>query len=103
MAYYFVAQIRINDQAEYEQYLDQIDEVFSLYNGEYLAVDEKPVVLEGHWNYTKSVLIRFNSKQEFEDWYFSEAYQKILRYRLNSSTCDTILIKGLDDTPVVTG
>jgi len=48
MAYYFVAQIRIDDPVEYEKYLDKTDNIFSLYKGEYLAVDESPEILEGN-------------------------------------------------------
>jgi uncharacterized protein (DUF1330 family) len=96
MTHYFVAQIRIHDQNEYNKYLDKFDEIFSRYNGEYLAIDETPSLLEGNWNYSKSVLIKFSSKREFEDWYYSKEYQKILKHRLNSATCDTILLKGLD-------
>lgn len=36
------------------------------------------------------------TKQDFEDWDFSDDYQKILQYRLNSSNCDSILLEGLD-------
>lgn len=96
MAHYFVAQIRIHDPAEYEKYLERFDEIFSLYNGEYLAIDESPTLLEGSWDYTKSVLVKFNSKKEFEDWYYSPAYQEILKFRLSAAVCDTILLAGLE-------
>ena len=96
MTHYFVAQIKIHDQDEYNKYLDKFDDIFSKYKGEYLAIDESPVLLEGDWNYTKSVLIKFNSKKEFEDWYYSEDYQKILKHRLNAAECDTILLEGLN-------
>jgi uncharacterized protein (DUF1330 family) len=96
MTHYFVAQIKINDPVEYEKYLDKFDDIFSGYKGEYLAIDESPTLLEGHWDYTKSVLIKFRSKQDFEDWYYSADYQKILKHRLSASKCDTILVHGLD-------
>jgi uncharacterized protein (DUF1330 family) len=96
MSYYFAAQIKIHDFDEYDKYLEHFDEIFSKYNGEYLAIDEKPVVLEGIWEYTKSVLVKFNSKQEFEAWYYSKEYQEILKFRLNAACCDTILLEGLD-------
>lgn len=96
MNHYFVAQIRINDPVEYEKYLENFDDIFSKYKGEYLAIDESPLLLEGTWNYTKSVLVKFNSKQEFEDWYYSDDYQSILKHRLNAADCDTILIEGVD-------
>lgn len=95
MKHYFVANIKVHDQKEYEKYLDKVDEIFSKYKGKYLAVDESPLRLEGKWDYSKSVIIEFRSKKDFEDWYFSEDYQKILRHRLNASSCDTILIEGL--------
>ena len=66
MANYFVAQIRINDHEEYEKYLENFDEIFSKYKGEYLAIDESPTLLEGEWDYTKAVLLKFNSKEEFD-------------------------------------
>ena len=96
MTHYFVAQIKIHDQDEYNKYLDKFDDIFSKYKGEYLAIDDPPALLEGDWNYTKSVLVKFNSKEEFEDWYYSEDYQKILKHRLNAAKCDTILLEGLD-------
>ncbi len=95
MKHYFVAQIKIRDPKEYEEYLENFDDIFSKYNGEYLAIDESPTLLEGKWDYTKSVLIKFNSKKEFDAWYYSKDYQKILKHRLNAAKCDTILIKGI--------
>ena len=94
--YYFTAQIKIDNPDGYDKYLDNCDEIFSRYNGEYLAIDESPEILEGDWNYTKSVIIKFKNRQDFEDWYYSDDYQKILKHRLNSSKCDTILLKGVE-------
>jgi uncharacterized protein (DUF1330 family) len=96
MTHYFVAQIRIHDHEEYEKYLEKFDDIFSRYNGEYLAIDESPTLLEGTWKYTKSVLVKFNSKKEFENWYYSKDYQKILKHRLRAAECDTILLEGID-------
>ncbi|MBK7625775.1 MAG: DUF1330 domain-containing protein [Bacteroidales bacterium] len=96
MEYYFIANIRINNPEEYQKYLDKVDEVSEMYDIEYLAVDEAPQILEGNWKYTKSVLIKFSSKEEFERWYYSREYQDILKHRLRSADCDTILVKGLE-------
>ncbi len=97
MSYFFIAQIKIQDESEYQNYIDGADEVFEKYNGKYLAVDNKPEVLEGEWDYTRSVIIEFNSKSDFMAWYHSKEYQEILKHRLSSSECDTILVKGLKD------
>ena len=94
MGIYFMANIRIRDEQDYQRYLDRSDEVFKKYRGSYLAVDSKPEVMEGTWDYSRAVLIRFDTKADFEAWYDSPEYQEILRYRLRSAECDTILIEG---------
>ena len=94
MSYYFVASIRIRDEQEYQKYLERAGEIFARYRGTYLAVDNEVEVLEGGWNYDRSVLIQFNSKEDFQAWYDSEEYQEIIQYRLRAADCDTILVKG---------
>lgn len=94
MSVYFMANIRINSDQEYQRYLDRSEEIFSRYRGTYLAVENKPRVMEGTWEYTRAVLIRFDRQEDFEAWYHSAEYQEILRYRLSASHCDSILIKG---------
>ena len=97
MCHYFIANIKINNEDEYKKYLDEADEIFSKYNGKYLAVDNKPAILEGNWKYSRSVLIKFNSLEDFNNWYYSEEYQRILKLRLAAAECDTILIKGFSE------
>lgn len=94
MSVYFMANIRINDQLEYQKYLDRVDELSAKYKGTYLAVDRQPVVLEGKWNYSRAVLIRFDSREDFDLWYTSEEYQEILQHRLFAAECDTIVMEG---------
>jgi uncharacterized protein (DUF1330 family) len=94
MSVYFVANIRINDRNEYQNYLDRADLVFAKYKGTYLAVDKQPMVLEGEWNYDRAVLIRFDNKVDFDLWYASAEYQEILQHRLSAAKCDAILMEG---------
>jgi len=96
MNYYFIAQIKINNEKEYQKYIEKSDYILKKYNGKYLSVDNNPVILEGKWKYTRIVVIKFNSKSDFDNWYNSNEYQEILKYRLNASDCDTILMKGLN-------
>ena len=78
MSYYFIAQIRINDETTYQKYIDGAGEVFKRYNGKYLAVDNEPALLEGSWDYTRTVLIAFERRVDFDAWYGSDDYQRIL-------------------------
>jgi len=92
MSHYFIANIRMKDEKVYARYMEKINDVFNRYKGEFLAGDDQPVILEGKWNYTRTVLLRFPSKADFDDWYYSPEYQEILKYRLAGAECDTILI-----------
>ncbi len=94
MSVYFVAQIKIVDESQYKKYLDKCDEIFLKYKGKYLSVDSKPEIKEGEWDYSRSVLIEFPDKLEFDKWYNSDSYQEILEYRLSGAICDSILING---------
>lgn len=94
MPVYFNASIRIKDQEGYSKYLEKAGDIFRKYNGRYLAVDDDPVVLEGRWEYTRAVPIEFDTRENFEKWYHSADYREILRHRLASTECDTILLEG---------
>lgn len=89
-----MASIKIKDENEYDKYLERVDEVFERYRGAYLAVDDHAQVLEGQWESERAVLIRFDSKEDFELWYESDDYQAILKHRLKAAQCNTILIQG---------
>lgn len=94
MGVYFSVQIKMKDPDIYNHYLEACDDVFSRFQGRYLAVDEAPTILEGEWPYTRSILIEFPSEKLFNEWYYSEAYQDILKYRLEGATCTAIIIHG---------
>lgn len=95
MAHYFIAQIKITDENEYKKYICNCEDVFSQFNGKYLIVDNNPQVIEGDWDYTRMVIIEFDTEEELKRWYYSAEYQEILEFRLSSARCDTIITKGL--------
>jgi uncharacterized protein (DUF1330 family) len=95
MSCYFLAQINIHNEAEYAQYLAGADEIFSKFNGRYLAVDDCPKVLEGRWDHSRVVLIEFPDEAELKRWYDSPEYQELLKHRLAAAACDTVLVKGI--------
>jgi uncharacterized protein (DUF1330 family) len=94
MSAYFIANIEIRDEEEYEKYLARVDEVFARFEGKYLAVDQNPEVLEGTWDYSRVVLIEFPDRAALLRWYSSEEYQEILKFRLRGARCDSVAIVG---------
>lgn len=94
MSVYFIANIEIRDEMEYQKYLARVDGVFAQFEGKYLAVDLNPEVLEGTWDYSRVVLIEFPDRSALLRWYRSEAYQEILKFRLRGARCDSVVIEG---------
>ena len=92
MSCYFIAQLSISDQDEYRRYLEGFDAVFENYDGEVIAVEENPIILEGDWDYSRLVIIRFKNENEAKLWYNSPEYQSLLHHRLSASKGTVLLI-----------
>ena len=97
MTVYIIAQLSIHDPEEYEKYQAQFMDVFEHFDGSLLSVDEEPVVLEGEWTATRSVLIEFPSKSSAVAWMASDAYQAISVHRRAASVANSILVQALPE------
>lgn len=95
MSVYLIAQINIHDRDGYGQYEAGFMEIFAQHGGEMLSADEAPDVLEGQWEHTRTVLIRFDERQQANAWYQSEAYQTLAQHRWKASVANVALIEGL--------
>jgi len=95
MSVYIIAQINIHDRAGYDTYSAGFLEVFARYSGELLVVSEAPLVVEGEWPYTRTVLIKFPSAEAARDWYESPDYQALAQHRLRASQGNVVIVEGL--------
>ena len=94
MSSYFIAQIKVHDQEEYDKYLAGYDEVFARYQGKVIVVDDDPTVLEGEWPYTRTIVIRFPNETAVRRWYDSPEYQMLVQHRHKGSQADIIIVQG---------
>ena len=91
---YMVAKLTITDQETYGDYRAGFGAVFQQFGGEIVAGSADPTVLEGEWEATNTVIIRFESRAEALAWYNSDDYQDLVRIRQSASTGDFILLDG---------
>jgi uncharacterized protein (DUF1330 family) len=96
---FFLARIAIHDPVAYGRYLAGTDAILARYGAEVLAVDEEPVVLEGDWSGSRTVLIRFPDEETARAWYTSAAYRELARSRFQASRADAIFLRGRDEPP----
>lgn len=97
MSIYLIATLEIEDRDTYRRYEEGFMEIFQRFGGELLSVEEAPVVLEGEWTWTRTVLIRFADADTALRWYHSDEYQALMRHRLDASTGNVVMIKGLPE------
>jgi len=96
MTVYIVGHIDITDPETYAGYEEGFREIFQQYDGEFLAVDDDPLMLEGDKRHTRTVLVRFPDRAGALAWFQSAAYQELATIRWRASTADISLIEGVD-------
>ena len=94
MSVYLVAQLDIHDRDTYAKYGSAFMDIFNLYGGKLLSVEEAPEVLEGAWGYSRTVLLEFPSEERAHAWYSSADYQAIAQHRRAASSANLVLIQG---------
>ena len=91
---YIVAKLTITDQETYGEYRAGFGTVFQQFGGQVVAASGNPTVLEGEWEATTTVIIRFESRAEALAWYNSDDYQELIRIRQSASTGELVLLDG---------
>jgi len=91
---YMIVKLTVTDGEAYNNYRAGFGDVFQQYGGEILAASAEPTVLEGEWEATITVIIRFDSRAEALEWYNSDGYQELVRIRQSASTGEFILMDG---------
>ena len=95
MPVYFIAQVDIHDQADYDSYAQQAAASFAGLDAKVLAADDTPEVVEGKWHGPRTVMIEFADAAEFHKWYDSPEYQQAAKTRWAATDSNAALVKGL--------
>ncbi len=97
MSVYIIARFKIHDRAGYDRYEENFMEIFEPFGGTMLSIDEDPTVLQGEFDFTRSVLIEFPDADKAMAWMSSPAYQEIAKHRLEASIGNAIMVKKFED------
>jgi uncharacterized protein (DUF1330 family) len=92
---YAIATLNIHDRSTYADYESGFMAALENYDAKILSVDESPLVLEGQWPFTRTVILEFSDADELQRWYGSEAYQAILPHRQAASDGHVVVVNGL--------
>ena len=94
MSGYLIGTIDIKNPEAYKEYLAKVTDIVEKFGGEYLVRAGEYTVMEGKWDYSRNVVIKFPSYEKALEWYNSEEYKPVRQIRLDSSVGNQIIIKG---------
>ena len=93
MAGYFVANYRITNQAEYEEYRAVVGPSLKAHGAENIVVDRDCELLEGSAGQV-TVVLRFATKAAARAWYQSPEYQAIRHLRTDNTEGVGVIAEG---------
>jgi uncharacterized protein (DUF1330 family) len=85
---YFFGEIEITDPAAYEVYRREVPDIISVLGGRILVRGADPQPLDGPMPQRRYIVVEFESPEVARSFYYSDAYQAVLPFRLNASSCN---------------
>lgn len=95
MPAYVILQINILNRENYKEYVQKASPIVENFGGEYLVRGGKSEVVEGKWEFPRTVVVRFPSYDKAIKWYNSAEYAPIKKIRENNSEGNCIIIEGV--------
>ena len=83
---FFFGEFEITDPATYEAYRTKVPDIISAYGGRILVRGGDPQPFDGTMPQRRFVIVEFDSPEAARTFYYSNAYQAVLPFRLNAST-----------------
>ena len=89
-----IATETVENEAMFGAYRAAVPETLAPFGARFVVRGGTLSVLEGEWPHPRLVIIEFPTLQAAEDWYHSDAYQKIIPLRLNSTSGNLVIVDG---------
>lgn len=99
MAWYFIVDTYIDGQkgrGAYEEYIRLVKPIVEGYGGRYLVRTERLHSLSGKRAPDRVIVIRFDSREQLDACFSSEAYQAIMPKRTDSVDSRAVIAEGID-------
>ena len=97
--YYVVFDVDVRDALRYREYMAHVLPQIEAAGGKYLARGGPHTVYEGDWSPYRLVLLEFPSREAFEGFYHSPAYQDLHAMRDEVSYARMVGVEGLPLDP----
>jgi uncharacterized protein (DUF1330 family) len=96
MAAYVIVETDVTDPEPYERYKAAATEAVVAHGGRYLVRGGELDVLEGDWEPSRLVVLRFDDLATARRWYDSEGYRQARRLREGAARLRLVAVQGVD-------
>ena len=90
---YMIFNININNPDNYKEYVEKVKPIAEKYGGEYIVRGGTNKVIEGNWQYPRTVVIKFPSYEKALEFYESDEYKPIKKIRQDNAVSNEIIIE----------
>src|SRR5579862_7471531 len=95
MAAYLIADIEIDDKADYDEYIKRVPAVIAAHGGRYLVRGGTTKVLEGDWHPRRTVVVEFATMDALQAFWASPDYQSVLAIRERAARSNVVAVEGV--------
>jgi uncharacterized protein (DUF1330 family) len=100
MPVYFVVNAKITNPALLAEYMAEAQPVLSQFHCEVLVVDDDSQIVEGTPAGSRTVVLKFPSRQHFSEFYKAPQYEPLLKKRLAATDGFAVLVSGLSSSDI---
>jgi uncharacterized protein (DUF1330 family) len=95
MKAYLIAMEAVHDEAMFKEYQKGAQPTVASFGGQFIARGGKLTILEGQWQYPRTVIIEFPSRDAAEAWYNSPEYREAVGLRFSSTSTNLVIVDGV--------
>ena len=98
MPTYLIAEVNLKNPEAYSEYLSEVPNIISKYNGEYLVRGGKISHHEGEWKPKRIVVVKFPNRKKALAFYDSKEYKSVfeLGHDKMSAYVSSMQVAGID-------
>lgn len=95
MAAYVIADIRVTDPVQYEEYKRLAAPTVAAHGGRYVVRGGATETLDGDWVPERVVVLEFPNAEQARQWWSSDTYEAAKKIRWSSAESRLILVEGV--------
>ena len=95
MAVYLIVDVEVKDPAAYQRYRAEVPALIRKHGGEYVVLGGKHEVVEGNWQPTRIVVLRFPDRGSAMAFVDDPEYRPLKELRHRTARTDIVLVEGV--------